>query len=253
MLINLKPIEFILMSSRVGRYLFLLLQLICISTYSQVVTSVRHYTTSDGLSDNRVTAIIKDKEGFMWFGSWAGITRFDGKTFITFKSYPGDRSSLKSNRIDDVVEDPGGRYLWLKAYDKQVYRFDKQTQTFASLPDLLKDVSIAQLSFSKILNVKNNCVWLRTEGRGIVQIANSGGVKPVATVFSKEASPGLRIPSNELNFFYLDKFNDVWLGTSAGLCILKKQKEYQYKVKLPFESLRGEVFTRITDGAGKTL
>jgi ligand-binding sensor domain-containing protein len=103
MLINLKPIEFILMSSRVGRYLFLLLQLICISTYSQVVTSVRHYTTSDGLSDNRVTAIIKDKEGFMWFGSWAGITRFDGKTFITFKSYPGDRSSLKSNRIDVLM------------------------------------------------------------------------------------------------------------------------------------------------------
>jgi len=244
---KLSFLKFILMSSRIRSCLYLLLQFICVHAYSQVVTSLRHYSTANGLSDNRITAVTKDKEGFMWFGSWAGISRFDGYNFLTFKSYPGDKSSLKSNRIDEVVEDSGGRYLWVKAYDKQVYRFDKRTHEFASLPDLLKDSSVAQLSFSKILNVKDNCVWLRTDGRGVMQITNCADEQPVFTIFSHEASSGYKIPSNDISFFTLDKFKNVWLGTSAGLCILKKHRQNQYKVETP-AVLSGQFFPRITEG-----
>src|ERR1044072_5549801 len=64
-----------------------LLILFCLlKTSLQPRCSVLHYSTEDGLPDNRVMCITKDHEGFMWFGTWAGITRFDGHNFVTFRS-----------------------------------------------------------------------------------------------------------------------------------------------------------------------
>ncbi|WP_375301572.1 two-component regulator propeller domain-containing protein [Niastella sp. OAS944] len=47
-----------------------LLILFCsLKASSQPRCSVLHYSTEDGLPDNRVMRITKDHEGFMWFGT----------------------------------------------------------------------------------------------------------------------------------------------------------------------------------------
>lgn len=228
------------------------LLLLCLTgtAYSQVVTNIKHYSTADGLSDNRVTFITKDSEGFMWFASWAGITRFDGNNFLTFKSYPGDKASLKSNRIDEIVEDADHRHLWLKAYDKQVYRFDKLTQQFMSLSDLLQDESIGKISFSKILSVRDHQVWLKTEDEGVVHLFNLANPKPSHTVFSWAAVAPYKLPSKSQNFFHLDQYANVWLGTNEGVCILKPGKNGQYTVQRPKGLLRAS-YTCISGGKTK--
>ena len=101
---------------------------------AQPKVNFEHFSTADGLSDNRIMCLMKDREGFMWMGSWTGINRFDGHHFVTYKSRPGDHSVLKNNRIDFIIEDHAG-FLWLKGYDRQVYRFDKKTEQFLSLAE----------------------------------------------------------------------------------------------------------------------
>ena len=52
----------------------------------------RNYTTDDGLPDSRVAPIIQDSRGYMWFGTQAGLTRYDGSEFVNFsdaKDIPG--------------------------------------------------------------------------------------------------------------------------------------------------------------------
>jgi ligand-binding sensor domain-containing protein len=129
---------------------------------AQLVLNTYHYSTQDGLADNRITVITKDRDGFMWFGSWAGISRFDGYQFKTFKSYPGDKSPLKSNRIDEIVEDGKGQFLWLGAYDKHIYRFDKRSGVFVSLAQLLNDSAVGKITFLKILAVSGADIWFKT-------------------------------------------------------------------------------------------
>ena len=63
-----------------------------INAWGQPKGKVEYYTTEQGLSHQAVTTLLKDKEGFMWFGSWDGINRFDGHSFIPYKSLPGDMS-----------------------------------------------------------------------------------------------------------------------------------------------------------------
>ena len=41
----------------------------------------KHLEVSDGLSNNSVNTIYKDRDGFMWFGTTTGLNRYDGYTF----------------------------------------------------------------------------------------------------------------------------------------------------------------------------
>ncbi len=45
---------------------------------------VRAYDTGSGLPQRQVLAIHQDRTGYLWFGTHAGVTRFDGGTFRTF-------------------------------------------------------------------------------------------------------------------------------------------------------------------------
>jgi len=45
----------------------------------------QYLTTDEGLAQNTVDCIFQDSYGFMWFGTWNGLCRFDGYNFGTFK------------------------------------------------------------------------------------------------------------------------------------------------------------------------
>jgi ligand-binding sensor domain-containing protein len=61
--------------------------------------STRHYNVSDGLADNRVSAILKDRKGYIWFGAWEGLSRFDGYRFTNY----GERDGLGHIIINDIA------------------------------------------------------------------------------------------------------------------------------------------------------
>ncbi|HSF88684.1 MAG TPA: two-component regulator propeller domain-containing protein, partial [Saprospiraceae bacterium] len=43
-----------------------------------------HYTVREGLSDNNVSGIAQDDQGYIWIGTDAGLSRFDGHQFTNF-------------------------------------------------------------------------------------------------------------------------------------------------------------------------
>ena len=51
----------------------------------------------DGLTSSQVNCILKDSKGYMWFGTPAGLYRFDGYTFRNFQSDSQDGSSLNDS------------------------------------------------------------------------------------------------------------------------------------------------------------
>src|SRR5690606_8649330 len=144
-----------------GLYCILLLLLLTVKGNAQIKCKIEHYSTEDGLSHDGVMNIMKDRDGFMWFGTWDGINRFDGLNFVTYKTRPGDSSSLKINRVDNIKEDKYG-YLWLEVYDNQVYRFDKKNKKFLSISNILAEKKINNILFSGIVLAGKNGVWLST-------------------------------------------------------------------------------------------
>ncbi|HYQ58096.1 MAG TPA: two-component regulator propeller domain-containing protein, partial [Draconibacterium sp.] len=105
------------------KYLIHLLKIIFIATIgiynANAQSNIRfeHLTTKDGLSINSIFSICQDKEGFMWFGTWYGVNKYDGYSFTEFKHDPANtKTSLVNNVINTMLEDSKGR-LWLGTWE----------------------------------------------------------------------------------------------------------------------------------------
>lgn len=66
------------------------------------------YTNTEGLPQRQVLAITRDEQGYVWVGTYGGLSRFNGRSFLTLRTHHG----LSSNSIQDIVALPGGR-LWV--------------------------------------------------------------------------------------------------------------------------------------------
>lgn len=108
----------------------------------------------NGLASNNVECIFKDSDGFMWFGTRNGLSRFDGYEIITYNSTDG-KNSISGNRILCIAED-SDHYLWVGTYNNGANRFDTNNETFEhygsenSIGDRVNSIKI----------LSDNSIWI---------------------------------------------------------------------------------------------
>lgn len=65
----------------------------------------RRFTTDDGLPQTRVACIAQTPNGYLWFGTWFGLARFDGLRFVVFNQYNtpafGGSDSIRQLAVDE--------------------------------------------------------------------------------------------------------------------------------------------------------
>ena len=94
---------------------------------------IQHYSIKNGMSQNTVMAIMQDKQGFIWLGTWDGLNRFDGYEFTTFKAMNNGVKAQVNNRVGMIYEDEQER-IWWSTYDNHYYRLDATRQVTTELP-----------------------------------------------------------------------------------------------------------------------
>ena len=61
------------------------------------------YTVYDGLVANPVRCIYQDSKGFIWIGTYEGLSRYDGYKFTNYTTING----LSHNVINSIIESDG--------------------------------------------------------------------------------------------------------------------------------------------------
>ena len=120
----------------------------------------------NGLTSSQINCILKDSKGFMWFGTPAGLYRYDGYVFKHFQSDSQDGSSLPDSYIESIQETLD-KNLWIKTtagyciYHPQSETFDRDMrQEFSKLG--IKNVP-------EIIYVDHlNNLWGYIAGKGVV-------------------------------------------------------------------------------------
>jgi len=93
---------------------------------------IKNFTTLDGLPSNTVYQIYQDSRKFLWFTTDAGVVKYDGTSFITFRK----RDGLSSNDVVRIKEDSFGR-IWLFNYNSSVnYIFNNKVYNDKNSPFL---------------------------------------------------------------------------------------------------------------------
>ncbi|MFA9390461.1 MAG: two-component regulator propeller domain-containing protein [Prolixibacteraceae bacterium] len=125
----------------------------------------------NGLASNNVNCIIKDSDGFMWFGTRNGLCRYDGYEIKTYTSNDLE-NSLSGNRILSIAED-SDHMLWVGTYNSGLNRFNKTSNSFEHFG--LKDEIGARINNIKVL--ADYSVWICSNNGLALYQKNSNNFK----------------------------------------------------------------------------
>src|SRR5262245_46576692 len=67
---------------------------------------IKTYTATDGLVRDSINRIVRDAQGFLWFCTDGGLSRFDGYQFTNYTTEDG----LPSPAVNDLLETRRGIY-----------------------------------------------------------------------------------------------------------------------------------------------
>lgn len=139
---------------------------------------VRYLGIDQGLSNNAVTCIYRDHNGFMWFGTYDGLNRYDGYSFRVFRNIIGDSLSLADNHVYCINSDKENK-IWVGG-GKGASVYDPCRAAFFT-PRFLKGKESVPLD-DAILAVENagNVMLVGTAHNGLI-------------VFTDGKSPGKQI------------------------------------------------------------
>jgi diguanylate cyclase (GGDEF)-like protein/PAS domain S-box-containing protein len=103
----------------------------CIS--SKAYASVQSFsfdtlTKADGLPQDSIFDITEDKQGFIWFATGNGLSRFDGYNLVNYQHNADDSHSIPHDFIRKLLIDVKG-VLWLGTQNG-VARYDVQKDNF---------------------------------------------------------------------------------------------------------------------------
>ncbi|WP_235972943.1 hybrid sensor histidine kinase/response regulator transcription factor [Flavobacterium undicola] len=152
------------------KYLALLLTLIfCPFLGFSQEYSVKFLDISDGLSNNSITTIYQDKDGYMWFGTYDGLNRYDGYTFKVFRNEINNEKSLSNNTVYSLEGD-SKRHIWVGG-NKGASVYDKSKALFYTVQYKEKENSTAVVLKNVVHQIKavsNELVLLATQNSGLV-------------------------------------------------------------------------------------
>ena len=119
-----------------------------------------------GLTSSQINCILKDSKGFMWFGTPAGLYRYDGYMFTHYQTDSQDGSSLPDSYIISIQEALGGE-LWVKtAAGYCIYH--PQNESFErDMPQLFARLGITEMPEIIYIDSKKN-LWGYIPSKGIV-------------------------------------------------------------------------------------
>ncbi|CCO22613.1 ligand-binding sensor domain-containing protein [Maridesulfovibrio hydrothermalis] len=179
----------------------------------------QRFSLKEGLSQSSVLCMIQDSKGFMWFGTYDGLNRYDGRHVKIYKKTKNP-NSLSDGNIRALYEDSSG-LLWIGTKGGGLNYYDRKTDTFTHfLPEKDNPASISGKTVRCIYEDSRGQLWIGTHNGLNLYDRGSRTFKQ----FKKSDSPD-SISHNEIRAIYEDMQGRLWIGTAGGLNLFQPDTE----------------------------
>lgn len=158
------------------------------------------WQVEDGLPQNSVLAIEQTYEGYLWLGTYDGLSRFDGVRFDVFNSV--DYPELGNSYVSSLFESSDST-LWIGTSGSGLFFYkDAKLQKYES------ERPIPDKNILTITESTDGAIWLGTFGAGVIRI------KEGKTTFFE----GKQIPHQTIETALARSDGSVMFGTrGAGI------------------------------------
>ena len=121
---------------------------------------------SDGLSNSAVNTIYHDARGYIWFGTWDGLNRYDGSRIRVYKPNVFEEGNISNNIIRNILEDRGEN-LWIIT-ENGINRYNYHTETFTSYLTNTNTINYRENRFNAFLD-SDSTLWCNVYDLGLYQ------------------------------------------------------------------------------------
>lgn len=157
-----------------------------------------NYSTESGLAQSQIRSITQDKNGYLWLGTLAGLTKYDGKKFVNYSIQNG----LIDNQIFSLLADRS-QGLWVGTMGGLNYLSGERFKSFPFKKDMQENMVNAMAQQT------NGDLWLATDGAGVCKFSNGN------FTYYTEANG---LSNNIARAVCIDQKGLIWFGTKSGLC-----------------------------------
>jgi len=165
-----------------------------------------------GLSVNSVNCILQDNKGFMWFGTWDGLNKFDGYKFIVYKANEFEKNNELCNQtVLSLFLDKDGN-IWIGT-EGGLNKFEVLTQKFTQYKHKITDKSsLSNDTVKSIFKDSYGNLWIGTQNG--LNLLNE--ITGKFTHFL--SNPSINSISNNIVMDIIeDKLGNIWFATEKGL------------------------------------
>ena len=160
----------------------------------------KSWRSEDGLPQNSVLCATQTLDGYLWFGTYEGLVRFDGAHFTVFDRH--NSPELGQSEVHALAEDASGR-LWVGTSQGVLRYEDGQLRRPPEEP------ALAQATI-RALATDGKAVWvLSTQGLERIPVLGSGPRQHYAL-------PRKPVERNSQPLA-VDRQGHAWVGTEHGL------------------------------------
>jgi signal transduction histidine kinase/ligand-binding sensor domain-containing protein/DNA-binding response OmpR family regulator len=251
---------------------------------------VLKYSFKNGLSYGFLTGIVQDDNGFMWFSTEDGLNRFDGINFKVYKNNASNPYGIPSNYLEQIFKDAQGE-IWVSSR-RGIYQFDTNTEKFLKFQPganvLKNNVSCMALgekhiiwfstytagifSYNKLSRQLKNykpkslpvlpsnllttiyqdskgLLWVGAEGNTSVYKVKNGIVQNDVS----DEMPLNQIPGSRVNSIIEDHYSNIWIATTRGLAVYKRNQNKVYVFEAQDYHLRSNNFASLVEDSNNNL
>lgn len=163
--------------------------------------------TQNGLPSSEITSLVQDSNGFLWIGTSAGLSRFDGSEFINFLK----ADNLFTGKIYAIKEDTIRKIIWI-ACDGGLFYFDKGHLRPAHFTS--RGIPVYDIAFNKkniLIATASGPAFLPGSVVNNLLAEDSVVFKSLLLQEWKNALPAYKI--------YSDKKDEIYIGAGQSLYI----------------------------------
>ena len=175
-----------------------------------------HIGIEEGLSNENVTQIFQDSKGYIWFGTFDGLNKYDGYSFTKYRLDPFDSNSISQNFIYTIWEDKYGA-IWVSSFEG-LCKFDRSTEMFTRYKPS-PSAKFSDPNISAINEDSDGMIWVGSHSGGLCRFdRKTGKFLPEYFDLGYRQFPGdkARLKDN-VNCIYKDRAGTLWLGNTTGL------------------------------------
>ena len=166
---------------------------------------------AQGLSQQRVSDIVQDERGFIWFGTQYGLNRYDGYRFRVFKNDPDNAGSVCDVHFMALFSDREGR-IWIGCAFS-VDRYDPVTETFVHYPLERSPATQTSGGVSHISQDRDGRLWLST-GNGLYGLDPSTGA---VQRFAHDSNDSFSLSAGQIISSGEDRYGGFWVASAKAI------------------------------------